>query len=93
MVTFRLHLDDANEDNGCLKVTPKSHESGILAHAQIEELVNTRKPYNCEAETGDLLIMRHHLLHASSKSLNPDHRRVVHLEYSNYQLPKGLSWV
>ena len=31
MVTFRIHLDDASERNGCLKVIPKSQKLGILS--------------------------------------------------------------
>ena len=92
MVTFRLHLDDANENNGCLKVILKSHELGILTQEQLTEVINTHEPYLCKAKEGDLVIMKPHILHSSSKSLNPGHRRVVHVEYSNYQLPAELKW-
>ena len=92
MVTFRLHLDEANENNGCLKVIPKSHELGILSQQELTEVVNRHEPYLCKAKEGDLLLMKPHILHSSSKSSNPGHRRVVHVEYSNYQLPESLSW-
>ena len=92
MITFRLHLDDANENNGCLRVIPKSHELGILTQSQLTEVTNTKEPYLCVAHAGDLVLMKPHILHSSSKSVNPDHRRVVHIEYSNYQLPDNLSW-
>ncbi len=92
MVTFRLHLDDTNEYNGCLKLIPKSHELGILSQQELVEVVNSQEAYICEAKKGDLLLMKPHILHSSSKSSNPDHRRVVHIEYSNYQLPESLSW-
>jgi len=92
MVTFRLHLDNTNENNGCLKVIPKSHELGILTQEQLAEVTKTNESYICEAKEGDLLIMKPHILHSSSKSLNPSHRRVVHVEYSNYQLPSELKW-
>ena len=92
MVTFRLHLDEANENNGCLKVIPRSHELGILSQQELTEAVNNQEPYLCEANEGDLLLMKPHILHSSSKSIKPGHRRVVHVEYSNYQLPENLSW-
>jgi len=92
MVTFRLHLDNTNENNGCLKVIPKSHELGILTQEQLIEITKTNESCICEAKEGDLLIMKPHILHSSSKSLNPSHRRVVHVEYSNYQLPAELKW-
>lgn len=92
MITFRLHLDDANANNGCLKVIPKSHAFGILTQQEITEVVNSHKPFLCEADEGDLVIMKPHILHSSSKSVNPGHRRVVHIEYSNYLLPENLKW-
>ena len=92
MVTFRVHLDDADENNGCLKVIPKSHELGILSQPQLTEVVNTQEAFSCIAQEGDLVLMKPLLLHSSSKSINPCHRRVVHIEYSNYHLPDKLSW-
>ncbi len=92
MITFRLHLDETNENNGCLKVIPKSHELGILTQNEITEVVGNNKIYLCNAKEGDLLLMKQHILHSSSKSTNPCHRRVIHIEYSSYQLPNDLSW-
>jgi len=36
--------------------------------------------------------MRPLLLHASSASQSPRHRRVIHLEYAAEPLPGGLQW-
>ncbi len=92
MLTFRLHLDDADEFNGCLKVIPQSHKLGILSQPEVTKTVNSQEPYLCEVEHGDLVLMKPHILHASTKSTKPSHRRVVHIEYSNFILPKGLVW-
>lgn len=92
MVTFRIHLDNANEDNGCLKVIPKSHQLGILNQSQLTHIVEKSNQVTCTANPGDLFIMRPLLLHSSSKGEKPSHRRIVHIEYSSYDLPKGLSW-
>lgn len=92
MVTFRLHLDDADRNNGCLKVIKGSHNLGLLSHAELSEVVNKQAPFLCEVKAGDLLIMKPHILHASSKSQKPKHRRVVHIEYSSYNLPLGMKW-
>ena len=32
-------------------------------------------------------------LHASSKSQNESHRRVIHLEFNNQELPEELDWL
>ncbi len=92
MVTFRLHLDDSDKNNGCLKVIPESHILGILSQEQVNEITAIQEPYLCEVKAGDLVMMKPHILHSSSKSVNPDHRRVVHIEYCNYELPENLTW-
>ena len=92
MVTFRIHLDDANESNGCLKVIPKSHNLGILSKETQDRIVRESDDFVCSAKSGDLLVMRPHLLHSSSKGTAPSHRRIVHIEYSSFKLPMGLAW-
>ena len=92
MVTIRIHLDHASQDNGCLKVIPGSHRYGLLSQDQITEIVSRKSPVYCEASAGDALIMRPHLLHASSKSTEPSQRRVLHLEFSDWVLPVGVGW-
>jgi hypothetical protein len=83
MVTLRLHLDDCGEDNGPLRVIPKSHvEEGATG----PETVVT-------ARAGDALWMKPLLLHASSPARDPSHRRVLHLEFAPPDLlPEGLDW-
>ena len=93
MITFRIHLDDANERNGCLKVIPKSQRLGILNKIEQDLVVAGSAEYVCSVKSGDLLVMRPHLLHSSSKAMAPSHRRILHVEYSSFQLPKGLAWV
>ena len=92
MVTLRIHLDPADSNSGCLKVIPSSHRAGLLSQKDIEQIVRQQPEVVCEAGVGDVLVMRPHLLHASSKAQNPSQRRVVHLEYSGYSLPDHVSW-
>jgi ectoine hydroxylase-related dioxygenase (phytanoyl-CoA dioxygenase family) len=92
MITFRIHLDDCNADNGCLKVIPNSHKRGVLTQIEIDSLVKSGVLVECEANAGDMLIMRPLILHASSKAKFPKHRRVIHLEFSSYGLPNDIFW-
>ncbi len=92
MLTFRIHLDDTDETNGCLKVIPSSQKLGIIKQTEITNILGSSQAFNCVAKTSDTLLMRPHLLHSSSKSTKPSNRRVVHLEFSNYNLPSGLQW-
>ncbi|WP_238582336.1 phytanoyl-CoA dioxygenase family protein [Cellvibrio sp. OA-2007] len=92
MVTIRIHLDSTPKENGCLKVIPNSYKLGILNPDQINEVVASEKAHYCEAEKCAALIMRPHLLHASSKSSEPSNRRVLHFEFSNWKLPSAVCW-
>ena len=92
MVTFRIHLDATSEKNGCLSVAPGSHKYGVLTQQEIIEKSDSLVPVLCKAPAGSALAMRPHLLHASSKGISPTQRRVLHLEYSDYKLPSGVSW-
>lgn len=93
MVTLRIHLDRADEANGCLRVIPASHKLGIINQSSISANYGTQAGVACMVDAGDTVIMRPHLLHRSKKATRATHRRVIHAEYSTYQLPKGLSWV
>lgn len=92
MVTLRLHLDDTDETNGALKVLPGSHARGRLAAADIHRWRHEHPERLCTARTGDVLLMRPLLLHASGRSASDKQRRVLHIEYAGYELPAGLRW-
>lgn len=92
MVAVRVHLDDADEMNGCLRVIPGSHRHGRLNPEQIAELRRNVRETPCVVKKGDFLVMRPLLLHASSVAVEPTHRRVIHLEYCSSDLPGGLEW-
>lgn len=92
MLTVRLHLDDADESNGALRVLPGSHRLGRLSHERIQELRADRAEFLCAASAGDALLMRPLLLHASGRSTSPRRRRVLHIEYAAFTLPSGLEW-
>lgn len=92
MLTVRIHLDDADERNGALRVIAGSHRLGRLNAEQIANLREERGETLCAAAAGDALLMRPLLLHASGRSTNDRPRRVLHLEYAGEDLPDGLGW-
>jgi ectoine hydroxylase-related dioxygenase (phytanoyl-CoA dioxygenase family) len=92
MLTVRLHLDDCGPDNGPLLVLPGSHVAGALSPAGVREWRARVAPVACHAPAGGAVLMRPLLLHASSAASAPGHRRVIHVEYANADLPGGLEW-
>jgi ectoine hydroxylase-related dioxygenase (phytanoyl-CoA dioxygenase family) len=89
MLTVRIHLDDADETNGALKVVPKSHLCGRVSAEQAHDLREKNGFVLCEVKRCGAMLMKPLLLHASSASIKPKRRRVVHLEFAAEDLPNG----
>ena len=92
MLTVRLHLDPCDAARGALQVLPGSHRFGLLDRETLKRLLAEREAIVCDAEAGDVLLMRPLLAHASGKRELPGHRRIVHLEFASEPLPAPLEW-
>ncbi len=92
MITLRIHLDDADEANGALLVVPGSHACGRIPEKDIHDHVGRGKVETCCVQAGDVVLMRPLLLHSSKRAVKPMHRRVIHIEYTNRDLPGPLEW-
>ena len=89
--TLRLHLDEITTKNGCLEVVPGSHKK---VHSDAEKKVITENidPMPVLVNEGGVMLMKPLILHRSAKSTNQKSRRVLHLEFTNTELPQGLEW-
>lgn len=92
IVSVRVHLDDCSRQNGALRVVPGSHRHGRLNARQRSEVLEAGPVVDCEVDAGGVLLMKPLLLHASSPSETPSHRRVVHLDFATGALDGGLQW-
>jgi len=88
--TIRIHLDDTDENNGALKVVPNSHSKEIYRPETIDWNVETEEI--CSVNKGGIMIMKPLILHGSNRTVNNKKRRVIHIEFSNLELPKELEW-
>jgi hypothetical protein len=91
-VGIRLHLDECGEANGPLRVIPGSHRGGELNSDAIRDCEKKMAPVICLVSLGGALLLKPLLLHASSPSQTPAHRRVIHLLFATGKLPGGLEW-
>jgi ectoine hydroxylase-related dioxygenase (phytanoyl-CoA dioxygenase family) len=91
-ITLRAHLDACARDNAPLTIVPGSHRLGRIPVQDIEGVVSRHEAVVCLAEAGDVWIYATAILHASGAAKSPTHRRVLHVDYSNAQLPSGLEW-
>ena len=90
VVTVRIHLDETDENNGALKVIPKSHLKGIYRPETINWTVENE--VTCNVPKGGIMLMKPLLLHSSGRTINNRQRRVIHIEFSNQELPTELKW-
>ncbi|RFZ95419.1 phytanoyl-CoA dioxygenase [Mucilaginibacter conchicola] len=88
--TIRIHLDDADEGNGALKVIPGSHLRNIYRPETINWQVE--QPHTCAVAAGGVMIMRPLLMHASGRTTNSKPRKVIHIEFSRTELPEEIRW-
>lgn len=80
IVALRLHLDNSTELNGPLRVIPGSH---LKRHTEDEQKSWVgENVVTCCAEKGGVIAMSPLLIHASSKCVSDDPRRVLHIEYA-----------
>ncbi len=88
--TIRIHLDDADENNGALKVITSSHLKSIYRPETIDW--NKESETICNVKQGGIMIMKPLLLHGSNRTTNNHKRRVIHIEFSNIELPTEIKW-
>ena len=91
VLALRVHLDDANETNGPLRVIPGTHRSGVLTDEQVRERSAESSGAVCVVPAGGVIAMRPLIIHASSKSESDLPRRVLHIEYAaSLRIAPGL---
>jgi len=93
MVTLRIHLDDADESNAPLQVSPGSHRLGRIAQDSIAAIVQRCGIASCAAAAGDVWAYATPILHASEAAGRPRRRRVLQVDYAARDLPEGLRWL
>jgi ectoine hydroxylase-related dioxygenase (phytanoyl-CoA dioxygenase family) len=87
MLAASVHLDRADEENGCLRVIPGSHIQGELPHVGSYYLNHKEYPITdgtlCEADAGDVLFFNYLTIHGSSANRSDRTRRNVLFQYKD----------
>jgi ectoine hydroxylase-related dioxygenase (phytanoyl-CoA dioxygenase family) len=92
LLAIRVHVDASGPDNGPLRVVPRSHCRGRLSTDSGRSLADALGEHVCTISRGGVIALRPLLLHASSKSLRAEARRVLHFVFGPKVLPFGLEW-
>ncbi|MGE0621393.1 MAG: phytanoyl-CoA dioxygenase family protein [Pseudomonadales bacterium] len=83
-LTFWIALTDTDESNGCLRVLPGSHRSGLQTHGQRGRLMAAQVSDPGVAvpmKRGDALLFSGHLLHRSLPNRSTAPRHALYLRY------------
>lgn len=92
MVTLRLHLDDVDEVNAPLRIALGSHRLGRVEATEAAAQANALPQALCLAATGDIWAYSTPILHMSTRAIGDRRRRVLQVDYVDFDLPGGLEW-
>jgi hypothetical protein len=92
MVTLRVHLDTVDGTNAPLRIALGSHMLGRIPADQAESVAASGEQGDCYAEPGDIWAYRTPILHTSERAAKPERRRVLQVDYADFDLPGGLEW-
>ena len=92
MLFLRVHLDPADDGNGCLEIAAGSHSHGKIPDDQTEGIASAAAPERCMAKRGDILAAKALILHRSSASHSAASLRAIRIDYSADDLPAPLRW-
>jgi ectoine hydroxylase-related dioxygenase (phytanoyl-CoA dioxygenase family) len=91
IIALRVHLDDSTSANGPLRVLPGTHANRVLTDPEVLALAAELAPVECVVDRGGVIAMRPLLVHASSKSVSDQPRRVLHILYAaSLELAPGI---
>ncbi|HPF23265.1 MAG TPA: phytanoyl-CoA dioxygenase family protein [Hyphomonas sp.] len=93
MVFVRLHLDAADESNGCLQLALGSHRCGVVSASDASGIAESLPVEDCIAAPGDVLVVNALTLHRSASSAAVSRRRAIRIDYTDrLALPSPLQW-
>ncbi|WP_341366831.1 phytanoyl-CoA dioxygenase family protein [Yoonia sp. BS5-3] len=92
MLFVRVHLDDTDEDNGAMALALGSHKKGIITAAAAETEAGKLPIEICQAQRGDVLVLKMLTLHCSKPARVPSGRRVLRVDCASFALPPPLEW-
>jgi len=91
ILAVRIHLDPSTASNGPLRLIPNTHQKRIQNNETFYPYIKQESEVECLVGRGGIIAMSPLLVHASSKSINDEPRRVLHIEYAeSLDLGEGI---
>ena len=93
MITVRVHLDPVDAGNAPLRVALGSHRLGRVPSDAATREADALSQRVCLAKAGDVWAYSTPILHASDRADPPRRRRVLQVDYADFELPSELQWL
>jgi hypothetical protein len=93
MITIRIHLDPVDIGNAPLRVALGSHRLGRVSAEAAAREAEALSEQICLARIGDVWAYSTPILHASERADPPRRRRVLQVDFADFELPGGLEWL
>ena len=82
MLFVRLHLDDADADNGAMEIALCSHLEGAIPKVEAKAVAARFQTEVTSAKSGDVLVLAMLILHRSRPSDSQGNRRVLRADFA-----------
>ena len=92
MIFARIHLDRNDHANGAMQLASGSHCEGKVSADAADRIAQNYPTITCEAERGDIVLIKALTLHRSSASTSTGTRRALRVDFANQALPAPLEW-
>lgn len=86
-----IFLDDSNEQNGVMRLIPKTHKKCGWVEEHLDDKSSHPNQIYPEVEAGDIILMDANLWHSGSTNLNGKRRRVLYLDIRKREIPQLLN--
>ena len=88
----RVHLDRCDFTSGAMQIAVGSHIEGHVEARLAKDIALKYPIETCEAERGDILVLKMLTLHRSSPAQITSSRRTLRIDFTTESLPSPLEW-
>ncbi|MEZ5715789.1 MAG: phytanoyl-CoA dioxygenase family protein [Paracoccaceae bacterium] len=92
MLFVRVHLDACDAENGAMEIARGSHRLGPVPAGEAAGAAKSFEPEVTAAAPGDVLVLPMLVLHRSLPSQSEGARRVLRVDFADFDLPEPLRW-
>lgn len=92
MIFARIHFDRNDHENGAMELASGSHLEGKVSADAADNVAQNYPTITCEAERGDVALIKALTLHRSSTSAAAETRSALRVDFASQALPAPLEW-